>query len=75
MNVFLCNLVPGLLCWNQVINSITIDELSNAQHSADGHLYLITRLRLGANVPFTELRDGSVRAVTYLTAASTLISS
>lgn len=44
----LSNLVPGLLCWNQVINSITIDELSNAQHSADGHLYLITCARLGA---------------------------
>lgn len=45
INVFLSNLVPGLLCWNRVINSVTIDELSNAQHSADGHVYLITCFR------------------------------
>lgn len=68
---FLSNLLPGL-CSTHVINSITIDEMSNAQRWEDGHLYLRTCSRLGAM--FHLQSWGIVVHVLYLTATSSLIS-
>lgn len=56
--------LPGLLCSKHTVKSITIDELSNAQHSTDGRL-LNKTFKAEGRAPFTDAAPEDIIAVVF----------